>query len=193
MSLIGQKTTTSFIEWDTLLSLIQKLERDKDYKFTLFLSIGMYTGLRIGDILQLKWKQLLENSFQITEKKTGKFRSVKVNNDLQTIIKRIQNKLDITNTDQFIFINKYKEEPFKRAYVNQKLKRIFKKYNVKYTGNISSHMLRKSLGRRVMEQNKYSGESLILLSELFNHSSVSITKIYLGIRKEEVDSIYDCL
>lgn len=31
------------------------------------------------------------------------------------------------------------------------------------------------------------------LCELFNHSSVSITKRYLGLRQEEILQTYDCL
>ena len=35
--------------------------------------------------------------------------------------------------------------------------------------------------------------ALIKLMELFNHSSVAITKRYLGLRKEEILETYDCL
>ena len=35
--------------------------------------------------------------------------------------------------------------------------------------------------------------ALVKLMELFNHSSVSITKRYLGLRQEEILETYDCL
>ncbi|EHG16223.1 hypothetical protein HMPREF9138_01385 [Prevotella histicola F0411] len=35
--------------------------------------------------------------------------------------------------------------------------------------------------------------ALIKLMELFNHSSVAITKRYLELRKEEILETYDCL
>ena len=35
--------------------------------------------------------------------------------------------------------------------------------------------------------------ALIKLMELFNHSSVAITKRHLGLRKEEILETYDCL
>lgn len=44
-----------------------------------------------------------------------------------------------------------------------------------------------------MEVNNYSNESLILLMELFGHSSPSITKTYLGIRTQEIHNVYDSL
>lgn len=40
---------------------------------------------------------------------------------------------------------------------------------------------------------KNSELALIKLMELFNHSSVAITKRYLGQRQEEILETYDCL
>jgi integrase len=72
-----------------------------------------------------------------------------------------------------------------------KLKEIFKHYNIVLEGNPSSHMLRKTLGRRVLSLNNYSNEAIILLMELFSHSSPTITKRYLGIREKEIMDVYD--
>ena len=44
-----------------------------------------------------------------------------------------------------------------------------------------------------MEVTKYSSESLILLMDIFGHSSPSITKRYLGIRDQEIFNVYDSL
>ena len=62
-----------------------------------------------------------------------------------------------------------------------------KKY---FKGKVSSHSLRKSFGRRVWSNDNESERSLIYLSELFNHSSSLTTRIYLGIRQEELNDIY---
>jgi integrase len=75
--------------------------------------------------------------------------------------------------------------------MNRKLKNVFKKDT--RTLNISSLSLRKSFGRRVYENNGESEKALTYLSELFNHSSQSITRQYLGIRQEELNDIYDGL
>ncbi len=56
---------------------------------------------------------------------------------------------------------------------------------------ISTHTLRKTFGREVWKRNGQTESSLVRLSSLFNHSSVSITRIYLSITKEEVDNLYD--
>lgn len=184
MSLLGQKTTTSSMDWEQFKSLISKLEYDGENKYCLLIAIGVFTGLRIGDLLQLRYSHF-ENAetFTIVEKKTKKTRKIKINQDLKSMLQRIKEKMSIIDNDQFIFINRYGTKPIDRSWVNVKLKRIFKKYNIKVEGNISSHMFRKTLGNRVLKLNEYSNESIVLLMELLGHSSMAITKKYLEIRE----------
>jgi integrase len=99
----------------------------------------------------------------------------------------------VTNTDQFIFLNRYGTKAIDKSWVNVELKRIFKKYGIELEGNVSSHMFRKTLGNRVLKLNNYSNESIVLLMELFGHSSVALTKRYLGIREREILDVYDSL
>jgi site-specific recombinase XerD len=131
-----------------------------------------------------------KNTLVLKEQKTGKTRTIRINNDLQTLVQRIYKKQNLTHSNQLIFINRFGTKPIDKSYVNVKLKEIFSKNRIKLDGNISSHLFRKSLGRRVMELNNFSNESLVLLMELFGHSSMSITKRYLGIRQQEINDIY---
>lgn len=194
MSNLGQNTTTTYIEWNDFISLITRLEKDENYKFCLLVSIGVFTGLRISDLLTLTYSDLLSNeTFTLKEMKTKKQRSIKVNKDLKEIISRIVSKSKISDLNQLIFINKYGTKSIDKSYVNVKLKELVKKYRIKIDGNVSTHTFRKTLGRRVMEVNNYSNESLVLLMELFGHSSMSITKRYLGIREQEIHNVYDSL
>ena len=77
MSLSGQKTTTTSMDWDDFKSLISRLERDGEYKFCLLISVGVFTGLRISDLLKLRFNQF-ENTeiLTIQEQKTKKTRSM---------------------------------------------------------------------------------------------------------------------
>jgi integrase len=194
MSLDGQKTTTTSMEWDQFKSLISKLERDGEYKFCLLVAMGVFTGLRISDLLQIKFKQFIETEFlNIIEKKTKKDRKIKINSDLKEMVERIKLKMNVTNDEQYIFVNKYGTKPIDKSYVNVKLKELFNKYDIHLEGNVSSHLFRKTLGNRALKLNNYSNESMVLLMELFNHSSPSTTKRYLGVRDSEIQSIYDSL
>ena len=186
MALQGQKTTSDYLEWEKYQLLIHKLERDGDTKFALLISIGGYLGLRITDLLNLKWNQLLhQTQLEITEKKTGKQRKLTIHPELQEILQRLYRNQD---TAEYIFVNRYGDKPINVQYVNRKLKAIMQTYAIK--GRYSSHFMRKTLGRRIWNQNNCSEKALMLLGQLFNHSSIQTTKIYLGIRDQEIQDIY---
>lgn len=188
MALKGQRTTSDFLEWEKMQSLVLKLERDNELKFALLIATGSYIGLRISDLLQLRWNQVLgQDYFTITEKKTKKVRKVTINPELQNILKRLFVQLEAKETE-LMFVNRFGDKSFSIQYVNSKLKEIFTNYKIK--GQYSSHFMRKTLGRRIWEVNKYSDQALLLLSQLFNHASVSTTKIYLGIRETEISNLY---
>lgn len=194
MSRKGQNTTTTYLEWNDFIYLITKLEKDENYKFCLLISIGVFTGLRISDLLTLRYSDLLDSdTFQIQEKKTKKVRSIKVNKDLKEIVERIVKKSNVQDLNEQIFLNRFGTKTIDKSYVNVKLKEIVQYYRIKVSGNVSTHTFRKTLGRRVMEMNNYSNQSLVLLMDLFGHSSMSITKRYLGIREQEIHNVYDSL
>ena len=178
--------TSDYMEWDVMLSLIRKLYRDKNYRISLLIGCGCFFGLRISDILTLTWEMLLsDNKFVLNEKKTGKRRVVKINADFQKHIQQCYKALNIKNDNEKCFISQ-KKTVFSTQRINVLLKQIKKQYNLKIE-HFSTHTFRKTFGRKVYES---SGENanmaLIKLSEIFNHSNISITKIYLGIREKEL-------
>lgn len=188
MALKGQKTTADFLEWEKKQALVLKLERDEDYKFALLIATGSYFGLRISDLLQIRWNQILnQTSFLIVEKKTSKTRIITINPELEEILQRLYIKMEAT-PEQYLFVNRFGNKPISIQHVNAKLKEIFSHYGI--TGRYSSHFMRKTLGRRIWSVNKHSDQALLLLSQLFNHSSTSTTKIYLGIREQEISNLY---
>jgi integrase len=193
MALKGQHTTTGFIQWNNLTQLILKLQRDGEHKFSLLIGTGAFTGLRISDTLSLTWSQLLDKDvIELNEKKTGKFRRIKINKDLQALIQSNYLSMGQPDIDTLVFVNKYGTKQINIQWVNIKLKEIFTKYAIK-TDNPSTHTLRKSFGRKIWELNNYSEKSLVLLSEIFNHSNIQVTKRYLGIKQVEMFDVYDSL
>lgn len=194
MSLKGTITTASYLEWDTYLSLIGKLERDGNYKFCLLVAIGVNTGLRISDLLKLKVSDVIDTDILVlTETKTGKIRDIKINKDLREILDRIIPHHYIGKNDTLLFLNRFGKKAIDKSYVNVKFKEICKKYKVKVNGNVSSHTFRKTLGRRVVEVHNYSNRSFLALSELFKHSNTTVTRRYLGYTTKEIHEIYDSL
>ncbi len=181
------------MDWDDFKSLIGKLERDGEYKFCLLITIGVFTGLRISDLLQLKFSQFESDILTIQEQKTKKTRRIKINPDLKEIVERIKIRMVATDINQYIFLNRYGTKPIDKSYVNVKLKEIVKRYDINIDGNVSSHLFRKTLGNRVLRLNNYSNEAVILLMDLFCHTSPAVTKRYLGLREQEIHNVYDSL
>lgn len=194
MSLKGSTTRADYIEWNSAVNLVHRLFRDGDYRMSLLIGCGIFFGLRISDLLQLSWEMLLDgDSFTITERKTGKRRTVRINRDFQKHIRGCHKAMRITDNASKCFANAA-GEPLSVQRVNVLLKQIKAKYSLKTVKNISSHSLRKTFGRKVFESaGENANMALVRLSELFNHSNVAITKIYLGIRQEELLETYDLL
>lgn len=190
---IHKYQTSDYLEWDTAMSLIRKLFKDRNYRMSLLIGCGCFFGLRISDILTLSWSMLLDDDkFTLNEKKTNKRRTVKINSDFQRHIKHCHDALHITNDDEKCFLSK-KKMVYSTQRINILFKEIKKKYNLKIE-HFSTHSMRKTFGRKVYESSAENANmALIKLSEIFNHSNISITKIYLGIREKELLETYDLL
>ena len=185
--------TSDYMEWDVMLSLIRKLYRDKNYRMSLLIGCGCFFGLRISDILSLTWEMLLNGDrFVLNEKKTGKRRIVKINADFQKHIQQCYDALKISNNGEKCFISQ-KKMVYSTQRINVLFKEIKKQYGLKIE-HFSTHTMRKTFGRKVFESaGENANMALMKLSELFNHSNVGITKIYLGIREQELLETYDLL
>ena len=59
MSLKYSNTTADYLQWDEAMNLIRKLAKDGNYKMSLLIALGCFTGLRISDIRSLRWSQIL--------------------------------------------------------------------------------------------------------------------------------------
>ena len=193
MSLKYSTTTADYLAWSDAMNLIRKLAKDGNYKMSLLIALGCFTGLRISDILALTWEQILNTEeFAITEKKTGKKRVLRLNPQLQQHIQECHEQIQPLKDTSYILVSQ-KGTVFTIQRINVILKEIKKKYRLKVK-NFSCHSLRKTFGRQVYNMNSENSElALVKLMELFNHSSVAITKRYLGLRQEEILETYDCL
>ena len=186
-------TTADFLVWSDAMNLIRKLAKDDNYKMSLLVALGCFTGLRISDILALRWNQILSVSeFTIIEKKTSKKRTLRLNPQLQKHIQECYEHIQPIGVKAPILVSQ-KGTIFTIQRINVILKEIKKKYRLKVK-NFSCHSLRKTFGRQVYNMNSENAElALVKLMELFNHSSVTITKRYLGLRQEEILETYDVL
>lgn len=157
------------------------------------LLVALFFGLRISDLLSLSWEQILFESFVLNEKKTGKHREIKVNASVQEHIKECYKALDIKDPHEKCFLNRYGDVVSIQR-INVVLKEIKVKYMLKDVQHFSTHSFRKTFGRKVVEMAGENSEmALIKLGEIFNHTSTSITRRYLGLRQQELSEVYNAL
>lgn len=193
MSKKFQNTTADYLEWDSNILLISKLFQDQNYKFSLLIALGSFFGVRISDLLNLKWCDVLNTDFlNIIEKKTKKQRTIKINEQLKKHIQSCYREIKPLSPNDYIFTSQ-KGSVYSVQRINVVFKEIKVRYNLKIK-NFSTHSMRKTFGRQVYNNAGSSAElALVKLSELFNHSDVRTTRKYLGLRSEELMEAYDLL
>lgn len=193
MSAKFSRTTADYLEWNQAMNLIRNLYTDNNYKMSLLVAFGAFWGLRISDILSLKWEQVYDkDEFVLIEKKTKKQREIKINSQLKRHIKDCYERINPRMLDEFIFTSQ-KSSVYSVQRINVILKEIKVRYNLKIK-NFSSHSLRKCFGREIFNRSGSNAElAIVKLSLLYNHANPSITRGYLGIAKEELLHTYEVL
>ena len=142
---------------------------------------------------QLTWLLILDkDEITITEHKTEKKRTIPISPQLKKFIADCYNHISPVCLNSPVFLSQKKT-----VYSTQQLNRILKQIKAKYRVNVknfSCHSLRKTFGRQVYNQNPENAErALVMLMDMFNHSSLAITRRYIGLRQEEVAQTYESL
>jgi hypothetical protein len=166
----------NYMDWDCALELIYKLIEDEKYSIALVILIGINTGFRIDKIRKLRWINIL-NEHEI--KIDGV--SLLLNDDFYTALNHIYKCLGEPDKTSYILLS-HKKMP----YSTQRINILFKEINVEYNlgiDNFTTHSLRKTFGRRIVEQSKNTHAALSALAKYFNHASVSITLEYLSLEE----------
>ena len=165
---------------------ISKYLADKPRDRLLFV-MGVNNGLRSGDLLKLKVKQIKDlkpgESLDIKEGKTGKENILVINKTVYKVIRTYMEKLKPGDED-YLFKSRKGGGPISIQAVNNSIKRWAQAINLK--GNYGAHTLRKTWG--YIQRVKY-GVGFEIICKRFNHSSPAVTMRYLGIQDKEVKSI----
>lgn len=158
--------------------LLKKGSRN-EFLFT----FGINTGLRISDMLPLKVSDVRgKQHVTIIEKKTKKPKHFRINYEMQRLIDTYTQGMA---EDAYLFQSKRGNEPIKRVQAYKILNEAAR--NVGIEDEIGTHTLRKTFGYHFYKKTK----DVALLQKIFNHSSPSITKRYIGITQDEIDEALD--
>lgn len=187
----GERFTADYIPYDQAsLKGNELLWSTKQQVIGFYIIFSINTGLRVSDVLAIKHQQLSSikagDYLTVTEKKTKKLREIQINAKIiEAYYYLTSHATSPYKMNDFIFRSQ-KGTVYAIESINTILKVIFRGY----APHVSTHSLRKSFGRHVYEKNGRTEDALVLLSEMFQHVSVKVTRIYLGIRREELGNIY---
>ncbi|WP_413381223.1 tyrosine-type recombinase/integrase [Alkalihalobacillus sp. 1P02AB] len=161
--------------------------------------VGINVLLRAGDLLNLKWADILDDDrdikeyFYITEDKTDKIRKVELNDSSIEALKLHKDSIKNFNINNYIFesrkVNKDGEKKLDVKALHRIIKETCKELNIK--GNFGTHTLRKTGAYRIYADNIAENPMIIsYLQEILNHSSQKTTLRYIGIEAERITSIF---
>lgn len=153
--------------------------KEKNEKFFVMYSIGIYSGLRISDILSLKVRDVKDKTeIRVRERKTGKERFFPINTQLAPIIAAYCK--DMKNWEYLIPSTKKAAKPVSREYAYRIMHEAGLKFGLEHLG---THTLRKTFGYHFYLQTK----DIVLLMRILNHNDQSKTLRYIGIEQTTIN------
>lgn len=184
----GKSKMVQPIKDETKIRDIKQLLSGEPRNLLLF-TMGLNTGLRIGDILSLKVGDVsglkIGDKVEITERKTGKHNYFVMNKEIHRVLKPYLEGEGI-GMDDFLFPSRKGDNKPLRVDTTNKLVKLWTS-QVGLKGNYGCHSLRKTWGYFMRWKHNVSLE---VLMKRFSHSSQGITLRYIGLTSKDVD---DCL
>lgn len=164
-------------------------------KYLLIFNLGINIALRAGDLLRLKWGDILSDKFEVKdfyrtkEQKTKKYRDVYFNSGFKKYVSEyvLEHKKEIKLKD-YIFISSWGGHVEVRT-LNKVLKEAGKECNIKV--NLGTHTLRKTWAYQQLVAHKNDSMFLTVIQQMLGHSSPQITLRYAGLEEEWIEQYYE--
>lgn len=155
-------------------------------KYEMIFMLGCYTGLRVGDLVSFKVKDFYENGKMkkevvLREEKTGKVKIFPVNENIRI---KLIDYCKGRNPEEYIFDGRSKYSPLDRSMVYRLIVKACNELGIEQ--NVGTHTMRKTFGYHHYKQ----FHDIAVLQEIFNHASPDVTKRYIGITQDEVNTTY---
>ena len=181
-----QETMLTTQEVDRLI-LAAKTEDIKGYRDCAILETLYATGLKVGEFLNLRLKDVHLKEGYLTVEEDGHTRYVPLYrgalSSIRMYLKNSRNHLTLSRTNDFLFLN-LKGEPLSRQGLWKFLKEYRKKASI--AKEITPHLIRKSMALHLME----NGADLEMVQELLGHKNIALTKSYVKDFKPRIVSDY---
>lgn len=155
--------------------------KDQSSRNYLLWMFGIYTALRISDILKYRVRDVRNKKYIVMrEQKTGKEKKFIINKELE---KAIQDYVKDKKDYEFLFRNSRTD--LNKAITRQQAYNILKKAAEKFgVYHVGTHTMRKTFGYHMYQKTKDAA----MLMKIFGHSDIHITLRYIGVEQDHINS-----
>ncbi|MCD3351227.1 site-specific integrase [Clostridium botulinum D/C] len=164
----------------TVKDIARYLKSSNDRNYIMYI-LGIYSGLRISDILKLKAGDVRnKENITLRETKTRKQKTFPINDYLKKELKRYINENNLDDNDYLIKSRNGFNNHIHRATAYKIMREAGEKFGVE---NIGTHTLRKTFGYLFYMQTK----DIVALQDILNHSDPRYTLIYIGLEQKHIN------
>ena len=176
---------------------IRKIEKMKKYlkakslrDYCLF-TVGINSGLRVSDLLNLRVGDVedergkLKDRIHLTEQKTGKTKDFPISDTAAKALREYLDSMNDRTTADFLFPSRKKTGAISRIQAWRILNEAAEHSGLDKDA-IGTHTMRKTFGYHAYKK----GMDITIIQKLLNHSSPSVTLSYIGITRDDLDSVY---
>jgi integrase/recombinase XerD len=167
-------------------------QTDKEFFKNIFYT-AFFTGMRLGEILNMKWNWIDFNQDIIIIKcnvdfktKNKKERIIPINPTLKQILINYIPKIMMLNQDEFVF-TRIKGIKLNENFVSKEFKKFVRAAGL--NEGIHFHTLRHSFASNLIQR----GVSLYVVKELLGHEELSTTEIYSHLQKQNLKEAVNLL
>lgn len=174
-----EKKLPSVLTMEECLKIFQVVDNPKH---KLLLLIGYGAGLRVSEIVNLQWKDILFSEYKIHIKnaKGKKDRMVMLP---FSIVQSLEIYRQLYNGKHYVFEGQFAGEPYSTRSAQEVMREALKKSGLEKRATV--HTLRHSFATHLLE----SGTDIRYIQQFLGHSSIKTTTIYTHLTKGAVDKI----
>lgn len=181
----------------TSIDRMKKVLRQHSQRDYALFILGLYTGLRISDLLSLKVrdvanregsKLVIRDRIGLREKKTGKAKVILLNKEARSALRRYLSTIELSE-DAPVFVSRKRDSQKRPKAISRRQAHYVLSdaaHSVGIKDRIGTHTLRKTFGYHSYRK----GVDLTKLQRIFNHSSPAVTLAYIGFTQDEIDDVY---
>ena len=150
--------------------------------------LGLHTALRISDLLKLRWEDVydFENhrilaSVSLVEQKTNKSKTLALN---KAAVNALSLYAACAQRGRFLIDNPRTGKAISRIQAYRIIRAAADALS--FQNRVSCHSLRKTFGYHAWK----TGVSPAVIMEIYNHSSLAVTRRYLGVTQDDKNEVY---